>query len=39
MAKLKVGAVGTGGMFKGSHLTSWLANPDTELVALCDVNK
>lgn len=39
MTTLKVGAVGTGGMFKGAHLAAWLANPDTEIVALCDTNK
>ncbi|TNJ65608.1 Gfo/Idh/MocA family oxidoreductase [Paenibacillus hemerocallicola] len=39
MAALRVGAVGTGGMFRGAHLPAWLANPDTEVVALCDANE
>ncbi|MBP1993688.1 Gfo/Idh/MocA family protein [Paenibacillus eucommiae] len=37
-SKLKVGAVGTGSMFKGVHLPAWLLNSDVELVALCDTN-
>ncbi|RKN79226.1 Gfo/Idh/MocA family protein [Paenibacillus ginsengarvi] len=36
---LRVGAVGTGGMFRGAHLPAWQVNPDTEVVALCDTNK
>ena len=37
--KIKVGVVGTGGIYRGAHAQAWLANPDVELVALCDVVK
>lgn len=37
--KLKLGAVGTGGIFKNAHLPAWLSHPDIEVVALCDVEK
>lgn len=34
---LKVGIVGTGGIYKGAHLPGWLAAKDeAEIVALCD---
>ncbi|HZG86354.1 Gfo/Idh/MocA family oxidoreductase [Paenibacillus sp.] len=36
MSRLKVGVVGTGGIFKAAHLPGWLAHPDVELVAFCD---
>ncbi|MDF2723359.1 MAG: oxidoreductase [Paenibacillus sp.] len=37
MEKLRLAAVGTGGIFKSVHLPAWLAHPEVELVALCDV--
>jgi predicted dehydrogenase len=37
---LKVGLIGCGGIMRGAHLNpGWLAVPDVELVAACDVNK
>ncbi|TJY41154.1 Gfo/Idh/MocA family oxidoreductase [Cohnella pontilimi] len=33
---LKVGVVGTGGIFKGAHLPGWLASKEVEIVAFCD---
>lgn len=33
---LKVGVVGTGGIFKGAHLPGWLSHKDVEVVAFCD---
>lgn len=37
MNKLKLGAVGTGGMFQGAHMRAWLASSEIEIAALCDV--
>lgn len=36
MNKLRVAAVGTGNIFRSIHLPAWLANPEVELVAVCD---
>jgi len=33
---LKVGVVGTGGIFKAAHLPGWLSHPEIEIVAFCD---
>jgi len=33
---LKVGVVGTGGIFKGAHLPGWQSHKDVEVVAFCD---
>ncbi|HOJ11889.1 MAG TPA: Gfo/Idh/MocA family oxidoreductase, partial [Clostridiales bacterium] len=37
MKRLKVGIVGIGGIGKGVHLTGWSQNPNTEVIALCDI--
>jgi predicted dehydrogenase len=38
--KLKIGLIGTGGIVRGAHLKpGWLAVPDAEIVAACDVNE
>lgn len=36
MVKLRIGVVGTGNIFRFAHLPAWLANPETEIVAVCD---
>lgn len=36
--KFRVGAIGTGGIFRGPHVAGWKAIPDAEIVAVCDVN-
>ncbi|MFD0714710.1 Gfo/Idh/MocA family protein [Paenibacillus sp. GCM10027626] len=36
MTTLKIGAVGTGGIFRHAHGPGWAAAPEAELVALCD---
>jgi len=37
---LKIGLIGTGGIVRGAHLTpGWLAVPDCEIIAACDVNE
>lgn len=33
---LKVGVIGTGGIFKGAHLPGWLSHKEVEIVAFCD---
>ncbi|WP_442603960.1 Gfo/Idh/MocA family protein [Paenibacillus sp. KN14-4R] len=33
---LKVGVVGTGGIFKGAHLPGWMTHKEVEVVAFCD---
>ncbi len=38
MRKFRVGAIGTGGIFRGTHVPGWKALPDVEIVAVCDVN-
>ncbi len=35
--KIKVGAVGIGGIFNWCHGDAWLKNPNVELVAVCDI--
>lgn len=37
--KLRVGLIGLGGIGRSEHLPHWLACPDADLVALCDVQK
>ncbi len=38
--KLKIGLIGAGGIVRGAHLKpGWLAVPDCEIVAVCDVNR
>jgi predicted dehydrogenase len=37
--KLQIGLIGAGGIVQGAHLNpGWLAVPDCEVVAVCDVN-
>ncbi|MFC5470275.1 Gfo/Idh/MocA family protein [Cohnella suwonensis] len=36
---LKVGVIGTGGIFKGAHLPGWLSHKEVEIVAFCDAFK
>ena len=36
MSKVRLGMIGTGGMMQG-HIQRLLANPDAEIVALCDI--
>ena len=38
MSKLKVGIIGTGGI-SHFHIKGYIANPDVELYALCDINE
>ncbi len=38
MRKFRVGAIGTGGIFRGPHVTGWKALPEVEVVAVCDAN-
>lgn len=33
---LKVGVIGTGGIFKAAHLPGWLSHKEVEIVAFCD---
>ena len=35
--KLKVGIVGTGGIFKWAHKDAWKNHPEAQIVALCDI--
>jgi predicted dehydrogenase len=38
--KLKIGIIGGGGIVRGAHLTpGWLADPDAEIVAVCDIHE
>lgn len=37
--RIKVGAIGTGGIFVGAHLQAYPEIPEAQLVALCDVDK
>ena len=40
MKKLKVGIIGSGGIARGAHLKpGWLAVPEVEIVAACDVHE
>lgn len=36
--KKKLGVVGTGNIFKDSHLSAWMEHPEIEVVAVCDTN-
>jgi predicted dehydrogenase len=36
--KLRLGVIGTGGVFRGFHLHGWKDIPDAEIVAVADVN-
>lgn len=36
--KIKLGVVGTGNIFKDSHLSAWMEHPEIEVVAVCDTN-
>jgi predicted dehydrogenase len=38
MRKFRVGAIGTGGIFRGPHAAGWKAIPEAQIVAVCDVN-
>jgi predicted dehydrogenase len=38
--KIRVGIIGAGGIVRGAHLTpGWLADPDAEIIAVCDLNE
>jgi predicted dehydrogenase len=38
--KLKIGIIGSGGIVRGAHLKpGWLADPDAEIVAVCDIRE
>ncbi len=38
--KLRIGLIGAGGIMRGAHLNpGWFADPDCEVVAVCDNNK
>lgn len=37
--KLRVGVVGTGGIFQGAHLPGWKALDDVEIVAMADIRE
>ena len=37
--KLRVGVIGSGAIFQGSHLPGWLKLPDCEIVALTDIRQ
>lgn len=39
MGKLRLAAIGTGGIFRSAHLPAWLAHPEVEIVAVCDVDR
>jgi predicted dehydrogenase len=39
MERIRVAAIGTGGIFVGAHLTAYPEIPEAKLVALCDVDK
>jgi len=36
MSTLKVGVIGTGGIFRHAHGPGWVASPEAEMVAVCD---
>lgn len=36
--KLRVGIVGTGGIARGNHIPAWMASPDADIVAICDID-
>jgi predicted dehydrogenase len=35
----KMGAIGTGGIFRGAHVPGWVALPDVEIWALADISE
>jgi predicted dehydrogenase len=37
--KLKLGAIGTGNIFRNAHMRGWKDHPEVELYAVCDVVK
>ncbi len=37
--KLRVGIVGAGSVATDCHVPGWLAHPDVEIAAICDINK
>lgn len=37
--KLRLGAIGNGGIWEWAHADAWLANPEVEIVAVCDIIK
>lgn len=39
MERVRVGVVGTGGIFQGAHLPAYPEIPEAQIVALCDVSK
>ena len=39
MDRVRVGVVGTGGIFRGAHLKAYAEIPELRLTALCDVSK
>lgn len=39
MTKLKVGAIGTGNIFRGAHLRAWSSHPATELSGVYDISR
>ncbi|MDF2924796.1 MAG: oxidoreductase [Paenibacillaceae bacterium] len=38
-AKYKLGAIGTGGIFKAAHMNAWLEHPEVEIAAVCDIRE
>lgn len=36
---LKIGLIGTGGIYRGAHLTGWKTAKDIKIVAVCDANE
>jgi predicted dehydrogenase len=39
MSSLKIGIVGVGRIFQGSHLPAWSSHPDVQIVAVSDANR
>jgi len=39
MKKLKLGVIGLGSIFKNAHVQAWVAHPDVEIYAVCEVIK
>ncbi|WP_407267942.1 Gfo/Idh/MocA family protein [Radiobacillus sp. PE A8.2] len=37
--KLKVGVIGIGGISNNNHIPAWLSHPETEIIALCDIER
>ena len=37
--KIRVGVVGAGGIANGFHIPSFMVHPNTEIVAICDVDE